>query len=128
VFALSVHWQIDSRARLVIFTVEGRATLAEVEEYLEAVTGAGATAYAKIYDGTASEGGLDATEMLTLAARFRELHHQPLGPLAIVMPSAASRERLIPVLGALAAGKRPVQFFKTVASARRWIKTLPGWS
>jgi hypothetical protein len=125
VISLSVHWQIDSRARLVILTVEGRATLAELNEYVDAVTGAGATAYAKIYDGTASDGGLDRTEMLALAARFREFHNEPLGPLAIVMPANA-RERLVPLLGALAAGKRPVQFFNSVAGAKRWIKTLPG--
>ena len=108
---------------MVILTVVGRATLAELEEYVQAVTGAGATAYAKIYDGTASEGGLDRAEMLALAARFREFHDQPLGPLAIVM-SPAARERLLPMLGVLAAGDRPLQFFDSVASARRWLKRL----
>ena len=48
---MPVHWLIDSRSRLVVVTAEGYVTRAEMEEYLEVVTGANANAYAKIFDG-----------------------------------------------------------------------------
>ncbi len=120
---MPAYWCIDSRARLVTLTVEGRTTLDELTKYVAAVAGAGAIAYAKIYDGTASEGGLDSADMLALGARFREFHTETLGPLAIVGPESM-RERLLPALGALAAGKRALRFFTTIDQAMEWIDTI----
>ena len=53
---MPVHWLIDSRSRRVVVTAEGRVTRAEFGEYLEVVAGAGANAYAKIFDGTLGAG------------------------------------------------------------------------
>jgi hypothetical protein len=119
-----IYWVIDSRARQVVVTAEGKVTRAEFEEYLEAVTGAGANPYAKIFDGTRGENAIDREDMLALAARFRQLHAEPHGPLAIVLP-VARRARLEPVLGALAAADRPLRLFTSLRTARRWID---GWS
>ena len=116
-----VHWLIDSRSRLVLVTAEGEVTRAEMEEYLEVVTGAGANGYAKIFDGRAAKGGMDAADMLALGVRFRAMHSQPHGPLAIVLPPAR-RHRLQPVLGMLAAAERPMRFFTSLRTALGWIK------
>jgi hypothetical protein len=116
-----VHWRIDSRSRLVLVTAEGQVTRAEMEEYLEVVTGAGANGYAKIFDGRSAEGGMDAADMLALGARFRAMHCEPHGPLAIVL-QPARRHRLQPVLGMLAAAERPMRFFASLRAAMAWIK------
>ena len=116
-----IHWQIDSRSRLVIVTAEGEVTRAEMEEYLEVVTGAGANGYAKIFDGRCGKGVMDTADMLALGARFRALHSQPHGPLAIVLPPER-RDRLQPVLGMLAAAERPIRFFTSLRTAMGWIK------
>jgi hypothetical protein len=115
-----VHWLIDSRSRRVVVTAEGRVTRAEFEEYLEAVAGAGANPYAKIFDGTRGENAITEEDMVVLAARFRQLHVEPHGPLAIVL-QPARRARLEPVLGALAAADRPLRLFTTLRAAKRWI-------
>lgn len=80
---MPIYWLIDSRSRRVVVTAEGKVTRAEFEEYLEAVTGAGANSYGKIFDGTRGENAMAAEDMAALAARFRQLHAQPHGPLAI---------------------------------------------
>jgi hypothetical protein len=115
-----VHWLIDSRARLVRVTAEGEVTRADFEEYLEAVTGAHANGYAKIFDGRSGKGGMDTADMQALGARFRVLHAEPHGPLAIVL-QPARRHRLQPVLGMLAAAERPMRFFTSTRAAEGWI-------
>ena len=117
---MPVHWLIDSRSRRVVVTAEGKVTRAEFEEYLEAVAGAGANPYAKIFDGTRGENAITEADMRILGARFRQLHAEPHGPLAIVLP-LAKRAGLEPVLGTLAAADRPLRLFTTLRAARRWI-------
>ena len=117
---MPIHWLIDSRSRRVVVTAEGKVARAEFEEYLEAVTGAGANSYGKIYDGTRGENAIAAEDMAALAARFRQLHDQPHGPLAIVL-APARRVQLEPVLGALAAANRPLRLFTSKLSALHWI-------
>jgi hypothetical protein len=117
---MPIHWKIDSRARLVVVTAEGRVTRIEFEEYLEAVTGARANGYAKIFDGTNGENGMTMDDMLALAARFRAMHAEPHGALAVVL-QPARQTALEPVIGALAAANRPLRLFATLRTARNWI-------
>ena len=77
---MPVHWLIDSRSRLVLVTAEGDVTRADMEEYLEVVTAAGANGYAKVFDGRAGKGCMDAADMMALGARFRAMHSEPHGP------------------------------------------------
>jgi hypothetical protein len=121
---MPVHWFIDSRARLVVVTAEGTVTRGEFEEYLEAVTGARANGYAKIFDGTRGENGLTKEDMLAMAVRFREMHAEPHGALAIVL-QPARQARLEPLIGSLAAADRPLRLFPTLRMARNWINSLP---
>jgi hypothetical protein len=120
---LAIHWFIDSRRRLVVVTVEGAVTRAEFEEYLEVVTRAGANGYAKIFDGTRGENAMTREDMLALAARFRMMHAQSHGPLAIVV-APDNQLCLEPVMGALAAADRPLRLFSALRPARNWIKSL----
>ncbi len=118
---MPVEWSIDSRTQVVLVTAEGKVTRAEVEAYLEAVTGAGANGYAKIFDATRGESAMTAEDMAFFAATFRRMHGEPHGPLAIVLQKER-QERLMPVLGALAAADRPLRLFTSPLTAKRWIK------
>ena len=120
---MTIHWVIDSRSRLVLVTVHGKLTRAAFGEYLDVVTGAGANGYAKIFDGTHGENAMTREDMLAFAARFREMHAQPHGPLAIVL-QPDRQARLEPVLGALAAADRPLRLFATLRAAKSWLNTL----
>jgi hypothetical protein len=121
---VSIHWSIDSRSRRVVVTADGKLTRGEFEEYLEAVTGAGANGYAKIFDGTRGENAMTREDMLALAVRFREMHDaQPHGPLAIVL-EPVKQARLEPMLGALAAADRPLRLFATMRTAQNWLQRL----
>lgn len=121
---MPLYWLIDSRARLVTLTAEGKVMPPEMEDYLTAVKGAGAIGYRKIFDGTASDVAMSREDLLTLGARFRSLHTEPTGALAIVLPRDKV-ERIEPILGVLAAAERPMRLFTTAAAARRWISRLP---
>jgi hypothetical protein len=116
-----VHWLIDSRSRQVLVTAEGDVTRADMEEYLEVVTGAGANGYAKIFDGRPGKAAMDMADMVALGARFRVMHGEPHGPLAIVL-QPTRRHHLEPVLGMLAAAERPIRFFTSMRTAKGWIK------
>ena len=90
---------------------EGRVTRAEIEAYLEAVTGAGANDYAKIFDALRGEGAMTRDDMAILAAT----------PLAILLQEQR-QAGLEPVLGVLAAADRPLRLFTSRPAAKRWVK------
>ena len=122
---MPVSWSIDSRAHLVTVTAQGKVERADMDEYLDCVTGARANSYRKIFDGSRlAEGAMAMEDMLALGARFRMLHAERHGPLAIVMP-AERRARLLPVLGMLAAAPRPLRLFSSLIDAQRWVMSLP---
>jgi hypothetical protein len=118
-----LYWLIDSRTQVVTLTAEDAVLSEEMEEYLAVVKGAGALGYRKIFDGTRSSFAMTREDMLILGARFRSLHAEPPGPLAIVLPPEKV-ERIEPILGILAAPNRPMRLFTTVSDARRWINGL----
>jgi stage II sporulation SpoAA-like protein len=119
--ALPVKWFIDSRTQLVVVTAEGKVTRADMEAYLQAVTGARANGYAKIFDATKGESAMTPEDMTYFAVTFRRMHAELHGPLAIVLQEDR-QARLQPVLGALAAADRSLRFFTSLLAARRWIK------
>jgi hypothetical protein len=120
---MPLYWTIDSRQKLVTVTCEGDVTRADLVDYLQAVEGAGALTYCKLFDGTALQTSMTALDMLEIGARFRSHHARPIGPLAIVLPPDKA-DLFARVLGILAAADRPMRLFTRLGPARRWIETL----
>lgn len=120
---MPLYWLIDSRRKLVTVACEGDVTRADVIEYLDAVEGAGALTYCKLFDGTAFETSMTTADMLEIGARFRSYHNQPIGPLAMVLPPDKA-DLFARVLGMLAAADRPMRVFRRLAPARRWIEAF----
>jgi hypothetical protein len=129
---VGLHWFIDSRNQLIVVTAEGPVTRAEIDELLDAVTGAKALGYRKLVDATAGKFALNAIDLMAIGVRVRSLHAGTVGAAAIVLPGGLPRDDepedaptlLARLIGFLASAKRPLRMFKTVASARRWLDSL----
>src|SRR5579872_2097088 len=108
---MALHWVIDSRERLVSAAADGGVRREDVDAYLDAMAGAGAGNYRKLFDGSRGEPLMSADEIMALAVRMRGMQQLGLaGPLAIVMPRD-KYEQFARMLGILAVPDRPMQFF-----------------
>lgn len=130
---MALHWFIDSRRQLITITADGAVTRAEIEELLEAVTGAGVLGYQKLVNVKAGRSALSASDMLAIGAKVRSLHANAVGAVALVlrdpMTSAddAAGDVETPVarlIGILASAKRPFRICKNPLAAKRWLESL----
>ena len=118
---MPLYWTIDSKARLVSTRAEGEVTLTHALRLLEAIAGACALPYRKLFDARAGTSPMSGEEILTLCVKVRSYHAQgPMGPLALV---ATSDQTVVfaRLLGVLAAADRPMKVFDSLRLARRWI-------
>lgn len=121
-----MHYFIDSRRQFVSVTAEGGITRADVEAYLEAVIGAGALEYRKLFDWRAGVPEMDLPEVMSVVAVARSYHDQQHGPLAVVLSEQQRQsEALARVLGVLLSAPRPLRVFSSVVTARRWLESNP---
>ena len=118
---MPLHWTIDSRLKLFAATADGHVGLDDVNRMLDAMAGADAHGYRKLFDGSLGDTRMNAAELLSLGVRMRSIHATGrMGPLAIVIPD--DKYYLIArVLGMLAAAKRPMRVFKDPKKARQWL-------
>jgi hypothetical protein len=116
-----LYWTIDSRERLMTAVAEGAVRKEEAEAYLEAMAGAKAGAYRRLFDGSHAEPLMSDQDIMELAVRMRGLQELgKSGPLAVVMPGD-KYERFARMLGILAVPDRPLRFFSSAEAAREWL-------
>lgn len=121
---MSLPWTIDSQERLFTAVAEGNVSRSDIEVCLDAMTGSGAMAYRKLFDGTRGDTLMTVDELLEVGVRMRAFHAQgPMGPLAVVVPREKC-EMVTRILGILAAADRPMRLFSTVRPARRWLESV----
>jgi hypothetical protein len=120
---MALHYFIDSRKRLVSVTAEGGITRADVDAYLEAVIGAGALEYRKLFDWRAGTPAMDFSEVMSVAVTARSYHDRPHGALAVVLSERQRQsEQLARVLGVLLTAPRPMRVFSSLVTASRWLE------
>lgn len=120
---MPLHWTINSQSRLFEVVAEGAVDLAEVNRMLDALIGANALGYRKIFDGSLGDTRMSALDILSIGVRIRALHNgSALGPLAVVVPED-KYVLLSRVLGILAAARRPMRVFKAPDKARKWLES-----
>ena len=127
---MPLYWVIDSRERLVTGVAEGGVRKDEVDTYLDAIAGAGAGNYRKLFDGSRGEPLMSADEIMAVAVRMRGMQQQGLaGPLAIIMPRD-KYDQFARLLGILAVPDRPMEFFSDRNTAQAWLDApdVRGWS
>jgi hypothetical protein len=121
---MPLYWTIDSKARLFTGVAEGNVSLNDAIDLLDAMAGAKAMTYRKLFDGRAATPSMSADELLSLCARIRSHHDQGMmGALALV----ATPEQTMAfarLLGALASARRPIKVFENPRQARNWIELL----
>ena len=87
---MPLYWTINSRERLVTGIADGGVRKDEMEAYLDAIAGAGAGNYRKLFDGSIGEPLMNSDDIMSIAVRMRGMQQLGLaGPLAI---SHAARE------------------------------------
>ena len=118
---MPLYWTIDSKDRLFTGVGEGEVTLDDTTSLLEALAGAGALPYRKLFDGRAIRSRMTGEELLAVCANIRTYHDRgPVGAVAIV----ATPEQTLSfarLLGALASADRPMKVFTSLRQARNWL-------
>jgi hypothetical protein len=110
--------------RLVLGIGRGDVTAAEYARFLADIIQAGVLHYRKIIDVTsASSSTLRAEELLAFDARFKEYSEERRGPLAIV--ADPQRNAIAHVFKALTSPSRPVEVFRSIHEARKWLAQQP---
>jgi hypothetical protein len=81
---MPLYWTIDSKERLFAAGGEGEVTLADAISLLDALAGAGALAYRKLFDGRTVQSSMTGEELLAVCAKIRAYQEQgPVGALAM---------------------------------------------
>lgn len=119
---MPICWTIDAQRGFVTAKTIGNVSRQDLERFIEAVAKAGAYAYPKLFDASASFTTMEDAEVLALAIRFKTIGlSEKLGSLAVVLPTYGG-SRIARLLGVLATAKRPMRIFHDIRAARRWIK------
>jgi hypothetical protein len=118
---MPLYWTIDSKERLFTGGGEGEVTLADAMSLLEALAGAGALSYRKLFDGRGVQSTMTSEELLAVCAKIRSHHdHARVGALAMVM-TPEQTETFGRLLGVLASADRPMRVFAGLGEARDWL-------
>jgi hypothetical protein len=118
---MPLYWTIDSKERLFTGIGEGEVTLDDAMSFLEALAGAKALSYRKLFDGRAVQSRMTGDDILAVCAQIRAYHEQgPVGALAIVCTPEQTVE-FARLLGALAAADRPIKMFPNLQQGRAWL-------
>ena len=123
---MPVHWTISHPARLVIAVAKDEVSVADIERYFAAITADDAMGYAKIFEITHSPLALSDDSLKSLGQRVMfYARHGQVGPLAIVAASDESFAQA-EIFAAAARVERPLQIFRELHAARRWLDEQPG--
>ena len=71
---MPLYWTIDSKERLFTAVGEGDVALADALSLLEALAGARALLYRKLFDGRAVQSTMTGDELLAVRAKIRAYH------------------------------------------------------
>lgn len=121
---MPLHWTIDSKARHFTAVAEGEVTFTDAMDLLEAMAGANALSYQKMFDGRGARPTMTPDELLLVCARIRSYHDTgTMGPLAVI-GTPEQTVAFARLLGALASADRPTKVFNTPRQARSWLRRL----
>ena len=121
---MPVQWTVSHPTRLIVAVARGDLGLTDIEGYLDEVVASDTLAYRKIFDMTHATPKMDDDALMALGARIRAYRALgKMGPLAIVATTQASYEQAH-IFAALAEADRPLQIFRDLHEARRWLDSV----
>jgi hypothetical protein len=119
--AMPVHWTISHSSRLVVAVAKDEVKVEDIEQYFAGVTAEGAMAYRKIFEITATPMALSEQNLRALGQRVMlYAQHGQVGPLALVASSDESYAQA-QAFAEAAKARRPLQIFRELHAARRWL-------
>jgi hypothetical protein len=119
---MPLYWTIDSKQRLFTGIAEGEVSFTDALGLLEALAGANALSYRKLFDGRAASSAMSLEELLSVCVKIRGYHSKgTMGALAVVCTPTQSW-LFARLLGALASARRPIKVFESPRQARNWIE------
>ena len=122
---MPIHFTIDHKARHVEARFDGNLVLKDVEDFTDAVVGAGALPYRKLIDGRTTTGTYTDADVMALGARLSAYATMGnRGALALV-PASAKYVELADRLLNLGKDGRPAKAFLLIDEARKWLAAQP---
>lgn len=121
---MPIQLEIFHPDRIIVGIGRGQVTLQEYAEFVQQVIQAGVMHYRKIIDVTSAESTtIDKDVLITFDEKLREFSKgKPRGPLALVIdPTRGDLARIFKSLSS----DRPIEIFRSIHDARRWLKSLP---
>lgn len=118
---MPVHWTVSHPARLVIALAKDDVKVEHIEQYFTGVTAEGAMSYRKIFEIGTTPMALNDDILKGLGQRVMlYAQHGQIGAVAIVAGSDESYAQA-QVFAASATARRPLQIFREMHTARRWL-------
>jgi hypothetical protein len=124
---MPIHLEIFHPDRIAVGIARGNISLEEYQNFLMEIVKAGILHYRKIIDTTsATSSAIGKEQLLALEARLSastqaEKRHR--GPVAIVADPA--RGDIARVFKEMASKDRPIEVFRSIHDARRWLREQP---
>ena len=118
---MPLRWQILHEKKLVHVVADGRVTLQNLEDHLDALAVANVLQYAKLFDATALDPVYGDQDVMAMGARLSaytaSLKSGPLAFIGLSEKACDAFRRFVNVTPS----KRPARLFKTEAEARSWL-------
>lgn len=106
--------------RMVVAVARGEVSLADLMMLVKELIDSGTLPYRKIIDITSATSAIGKGELENIAERLRSVPvSKPRGPLAIV--ADGNRGALARMFTSLTSDERPVQVFRSIHDARKWL-------
>jgi hypothetical protein len=122
---MPIQYTIDHKARTVDAKFDGTLVLQDIEDFADAVVGAGALPYRKLIDGRTATGTYTDADVMALGARLSAYATMgSRGALALV-PASAKYVELADRLLNLGKDGRPAKAFLSIDEARKWLAAQP---
>jgi len=122
---MPVHWTISHPNKLVVAVTKDEVGAKDIEQYFAGVTAEGAMSYRKIFEITHTPLALNADNLKTLGQRVvYYAQNGQIGPVAIVAASDESYAQA-QIFAQAANVRRPLQIFRELHAARRWLDAQP---
>jgi hypothetical protein len=122
---MPIQLEIFHPDRIVLGVGRGDITTAEYAKFLADIIQAGVIHYRKIIDVTSAiSSSLGAEQLIAFDTRLRETGDDRRGPLAIVADPTRN-SGIAQVFKAMTSPGRPVEVFRSIHDARKWLARQP---
>jgi hypothetical protein len=122
---MPIQHTIDHKARYVEAKFDGTLVLKDLEDFTDAVVGAGALPYKKLIDARTATGTYTDADVMAMGARLSAYATMgKRGALALI-PASQKYMELADRLLNLGKDGRPAKAFLSVDEARKWLAAQP---